>query len=250
MSGHSKWSTIKRKKGAKDAQRGKLFSKLVKEIMVAAKMGGGDVNANVRLRTAVSTARGNRMPADNIERAIKKGTGELEGSSYEEVTYEGYGPGGVAIIASALTDNRNRTVADIRHIFDKNGGNIGTSGCVAWMFKKRGVINVAKAAADEERLLEIALEAGADDVNESDDGFEISTAPEAFSSVSEAIEAAGISVENAEVAMVPDTTVTVTGKEAEQVMRLLDALDDHDDLQSVASNADIPPDELERLNAA
>lgn len=250
MSGHSKWSTIKRKKGAKDAQRGKLFSKLVKEIIVAAKMGGGDVGANARLRTAVSTARSNSLPADNIERAIKKGTGDLEGASYEEVTYEGYGPGGVAIIASALTDNRNRTVAEIRHLFDKNGGNIGTSGCVAWMFKKRGVIHVGKSAADEEKLLEIGLEAGADDVSATEEGFEISTTPEAFSAVSDALDAAGIAVENAEVAMVPDTTVTVTGKDAEQVVRLLDALDDHDDMQSVASNADIPPDELDRLNAA
>jgi len=250
MSGHSKWSTIKRKKGAKDAQRGKLFSKLVKEIIVAAKMGGGDITANARLRTAVSTARSNSLPAENIERAIKKGTGELEGASYEEVTYEGYGPGGVAIIASALTDNRNRTVAEIRHIFDKNGGNIGTSGCVGWMFKKRGIINVAKGVIDEEKLLEIALEAGADDVAESEEGFEISTSPEDFSAVSEALEAAGIATESAEVAMVPDNVVTVTGKEAEQVMRLLDTLDDHDDMQSVASNADIPPEELERLNAA
>lgn len=250
MSGHSKWSTIKRKKGAKDAQRGKLFSKLVKEIMVAAKMGGGDVTANTRLRTAVSTARSNRMPADNIERAIKKGTGELEGSNYEEVSYEGYGPGGVAIIASALTDNRNRTIADIRHLFDKNGGNIGTSGCVAWMFRKRGVIQVAKDSVGEETLIELALEAGADDVSENDDGFEITTAPEAFSAVNEALEHRGVAVENAEVAMVPDTTVTVIGKDAEQLVRLLDALEDHDDLQSVASNADIPREELERLNAA
>ena len=249
MSGHSKWSTIKRKKGAKDAQRGKLFSKLVKEIIVAAKMGGGDPSANARLRTAVTTARSNSLPAENIERAIKKGTGDLEGASYEEVTYEGYGPGGVAILASALTDNRNRTVADIRHIFDKNGGSIGTSGCVAWMFKKRGVLNVAKSAVDEEKLMEVALEAGAEDVFESDEGFEIATTPENFDAVSEALEKAGIPTENAEVAMVPDTTVSITGKEAEQVLRLLDMLDDHDDLQSVASNADIPPEEMERLSA-
>lgn len=249
MSGHSKWSTIKRKKGAKDAQRGKLFSKLVKEIMVAAKMGGGDPSANTRLRTAVTTARSNSMPADTIDRAIKKGTGELEGTTYEEITYEGYAPGGVAILASALTDNRNRTVADIRHLFDKNGGSIGTSGCVGYLFKKRGVIQLAKGAADEEKLMEIALEAGAEDVSETDDGFEITTAPEDFDAVSDALAKAGIATENAEVAMIPDTTVSVSGKEAEQVLRLLDMLDDHDDIQSVASNADIPPEEIERLSA-
>lgn len=249
MSGHSKWSTIKRKKGAKDAQRGKLFSKLVKEIMVAAKMGGGDPAANTRLRTAITTARGNSMPADTIDRAIKKGTGELEGTTYEEITYEGYGPGGVAILATALTDNRNRTVADVRRIFDRNGGSIGTAGCVGWMFRKRGVISIAAGVADEEKLMEVALEAGAEDVAETDDGFEISTAPEDFDAVSDALARAGIATDNAEVAMTPDNTVNVTGKEAEQVLRLLDMLDDHDDIQSVASNADIPPEEMERLSA-
>ncbi len=250
MSGHSKWSTIKRKKGAKDAQRGKLFSKLVKEIIVAARMGGGDPSANARLRTAINTARSNSLPTDNIDRAIKKGTGELEGASYEEVTYEGYGPGGVAILASALTDNRNRTVAEVRHIFDKNGGSIGTSGCVGWMFKKRGVIHIATDTIDEDRLMEIVLEAGAEDVDASEDGFEITTAPEEFDAVTEALTKADVATDDAEVTMVPDNTVNVTGKEAEQVLRLLDMLDDHDDMQSVSSNADIPPEEMERLSAA
>ncbi len=249
MSGHSKWSTIKHKKAAKDARRGKLFTKLIKEITVAARMGGGDPNANPRLRTAIITARSNSLPGDNIDRAIKKGTGEIEGAAYEEITYEGYGPGGVAVIASALTDNRNRTIAEMRHIFDRCGGNMGTSGCVAWMFKKKGLVSIAKSAVDEDRLMEIALEAGADDVSEADDMWEVTTTPEAFTAVTEALQAAGITTESAEVSMVPDTTVNVEGKEAQQVMKLLDMLDDHDDIQTVSSNADISAEELERLSA-
>lgn len=249
MSGHSKWSTIKHKKAAKDARRGKLFTKLIKEITVAARMGGGDPNGNPRLRTAVITARSNSLPSDNIERAIKKGTGDLEGAAYEEITYEGYAPGGVAVIASALTDNRNRTIADLRHIFDRCGGNMGTSGSVAWMFKKKGLVTVLKSSVDEDRLMEIALEAGADDVADADEAFEITTAPDAFTAVTEALNAAGIATENAEVSMVPDTTVNVAGKEAQQVMKLLDMLDDHDDIQTVSSNADISAEELERLSA-
>jgi YebC/PmpR family DNA-binding regulatory protein len=250
MSGHSKWSSIKHKKAVKDARRGKLFSKLIKEITVAARLGGGDVNANPRLRTAVQTARANSMPNDNIERAIKKGTGELEGATYEEVSYEGYGPGGVAILCSAVTDNRNRTVADVRRLFEKHGGSMGTAGCVAWMFHKRGSINIAQSMVDEERILEVALDAGADDVADSGDGFfDVITAPEKFEAVRTALQAAGIEPASAEVGMVPDTTVRVTGKAAEQTLRLLEELDDHDDVHSVASNADFPQEELQRLSA-
>jgi YebC/PmpR family DNA-binding regulatory protein len=250
MSGHSKWSTIKHKKAAKDAKRGKLFTKLIKEITVAARMGGGDLNANPRLRTAINAARANSMPSDNIERAIKKGTGDLEGVHYEEVHYEGYGPGGVAVMATVLTDNRNRTVSEIRRIFTKHGGNLGESGCVAWMFHKRGTIAVEKSRADEERLLEIALEAGAEDVADSDDVFEVSTTPESFESVKEAVEKAGIPISSAEVSLVPQGTVSLTGSDAERTLKLLEELQDHDDVQDVASNFDISQEELERLSAA
>jgi YebC/PmpR family DNA-binding regulatory protein len=249
MSGHSKWSTIKHKKALKDQRKGKLFTKLIKEITIAARLGGGDINANPRLRTAVQTARENSMPSDNIERAIKKGTGELEGVHYEEVQYEGYGPGGVAIMATVLTDNRNRTVAEIRKVFEKHGGSIGTSGCVAWMFHKRGLIAVDKGQVDEDRLMEVGLEAGADDVSDSGDSFEVVTAPETFEAVKAALQTAGIAAASAEVAMVPQNTVQVTGKDAEQTMKLLEDLDDHDDVQSVASNADFSQEELERLSA-
>jgi YebC/PmpR family DNA-binding regulatory protein len=249
MSGHSKWSSIKHKKAAKDSKRGKLFTKLIKEITVAARMGGGDINANPRLRTAVLTARENSMPNENIDRAVKRGTGELEGVTYEDVQYEGYGPGGVAIMASALTDNRNRTVAELRKVFEKCGGNMGAAGCVGWMFHKRGVLSVEKSVADEERVMEVALEAGADDVTDTGDGFEIVTAPESFEAVKNALQAAGIATATAEVTMVPENTVAVSGKEAEQTMRLLEELDDHDDVQSVSSNADISQEEMERLSA-
>ena len=250
MSGHSKWSSIKHKKGAKDAKRGKLFSKLIKEITVAARMGGGDINANPRLRTAVTTARENSMPNDNIERAIKRGTGELEGVSYEEVSYEGYGPGGVAIMANVLTDNRNRTVAEIRRLFEKHGGSMGAAGCVAWMFHKRGLLTVDKAKVDEDRLMEVALDAGADDVTDTGDTFEVVTAPEGFEAVKAALQNAGITTASAEVTMVPQNTVSLTGKDAEHTVKLLEELDDHDDVQTVASNVDIPQEELERLSAA
>ena len=249
MSGHSKWSSIKHKKAAKDSKRGKLFTKLIKEITVGARMGGGDVNANPRLRTAVLTARENSMPNENIDRAIKRGTGELEGVTYEDVQYEGYGPGGVAIMAIALTDNRNRTVAELRKVFEKCGGNMGSAGCVAWMFHKRGVLSVEKSVADEERVMEVALDAGADDVSDVGDAYEVITAPENFEAVKNALQAAGMATATAEVAMVPENTVTVTGKEAEQTMRLLEELDDHDDVQTVASNADISQEEMERLSA-
>jgi YebC/PmpR family DNA-binding regulatory protein len=249
MSGHSKWSTIKHKKAAKDAKRGKVFTKLIKEITVAARMGGGDINGNPRLRTAVLTARQNSMPTDNIERAIKKGTGELEGVVYEEVTYEAYGPGGVAILVDTLTDNRVRTVSEIRNLVSKAGGNLGATGSVGWMFKKRGLIAVERAGADEDRVMEVALEAGAEDVTEAGDLLEIYTTPDAFSGVKEAMDAAGIATASAEVTMIPDTTTTITGKPAEQMVRLLEALEDHDDVQSVSSNMDIAPEELERLSA-
>ncbi|GBD25010.1 putative transcriptional regulatory protein [bacterium HR30] len=249
MSGHSKWHSIRHKKAAKDAKRGKLFTKLIKEITVAARLGGGDINANPRLRTAVQTAREHSMPMENIERAIKRGTGEIEGATYEEVQYEGYGPGGVAVLVQAMTDNRNRTVAEIRRIFEKAGGNLGASGCVAWMFKKRGVISISKDGVDEERLMEIALEAEADDVSDTDGSFEILTSPENFEAVKAALQKAQIPIANAEISMVADNTVRVTGQDALQTMKLLEALEDHDDVQSVASNADFDEDELQRLSA-
>ena len=250
MSGHSKWSTIKHKKAAKDAKRGKLFTKLIKEITVAAKLGGGDINANPRLRTAVVTARQNSMPTDNIERAIKKGTGELEGVTYDEITYEGYGPGGAAVLVMAMTDNRNRTVADIRRLFTKHGGSMGESGCVAWMFQKKGVLTVEKSQADEDRLMELALEAGADDVVEDGEAYQVTTAPDAFEPVKEALDKAKIAAASATVGMVPQNTLSLTGSQAEHTLKLLDELEDHDDVQEVASNIDISQEELERLSAA
>jgi YebC/PmpR family DNA-binding regulatory protein len=249
MSGHSKWSSIKHKKAAKDAKRGKIFTKMIKEITVAARMGGGDINANPRLRTAVTTARTSSMPSDNIERAIKKGTGELEGVNYEEISYEGYGPAGVAIMVSILTDNRNRTVAEIRNIFDKHGGNLGASGCVSWMFSKKGLITVEKSAAAEERVFEVALEAGADDIGDGGEVFEVTVAPERLEDVKTALEKGGIAVASAEVAMVPQNTITLRGREAEQTLKLLEVLEDHDDVQKVAANVDIPQEEVERLSA-
>jgi YebC/PmpR family DNA-binding regulatory protein len=250
MSGHSKWSTIKHKKAAKDAKRGKLFSKLIKEITVAAKMGGGDINANPRLRTAVNTAKAGSVPNDNIDRAIKKGTGDIEGAQYEEIQYEGYGPGGAAILVSVMTDNRNRTVSELRHMFTKFGGSLGESGCVAYMFQKRGILTVQKGVIDEELLMEVALEAGADDIEEIDGQFQISTAPEAFDTVKEALDAADVATDSAGVTMAPSNTVDLTGASAEKTLKLLDELEDHDDVQDVASNLDISPEELERLSAA
>ncbi len=249
MSGHSKWSSIKHKKAAKDAKRGKIFTKMIKEITVAARMGGGDINANPRLRTAVLTARAASMPSDNIERAIKKGTGELEGVNYEETQYEGYGPAGVAIMLSVLTDNKNRTVAEIRNVFGKHGGNLGESNCVAWMFSKKGVITVDKSSGAEEKLFEVALDAGADDISDEGEVFEVTVAPERLEDVKTALESAGIAVASAEVSMVPQSTVTLRGREAEQTLKLLEALEDHDDVQKVAANVDIPQDEVERLSA-
>ncbi len=250
MSGHSKWSSIKHKKAARDAKRGKVFTKLIKEITIAARLGGGDINANPRLRTAVTTARAQSMPNDNIDRAIKKGTGELGGGQIEEVTYEGYGAGGVAIMLDVLTDNRNRTVAEIRFIFSRHGGNLGETGCVGWMFKKHGVITVEKSAADEDKLLELALDAGADDVQGDSDSFIVTTMPDKFNSVREAIEKGGVAVAHGEITMVPENTVPVSGRTAEQVLKLVEELEDHDDVQGVSANFDISDEEMAQISAA
>jgi YebC/PmpR family DNA-binding regulatory protein len=248
MSGHSKWSTIKHKKAAKDAKKGKVFTKLIKEITVAARMGGGDINANPRLRTAVLAARSNSMPNDNIERAIKKGTGELEGVTYEEIQYEGYGPGGAAIIAQVVTDNKNRTVSEIRRLFTKHGGNMGETGCVAWMFDNKGLITVEKSQVDEERLMAIVLEAGAEDVREEDDMFEVVTAPEDFAAVKDRLDQEKIAAANAQVTLVPKNTVDVDAKHVEQILKLTEELEDHDDVQSVSANFNIPTELMEKAS--
>ena len=248
MSGHSKWATIKRKKGAKDAERGRLFTRLIREITIAAKKGGGDENANPRLRTAILAAKAANMPAKNIENAIKKGTGELPGVVYEEMTYEGYGPGGIAVYMEVVTDNKNRTVAEIRHLMSKHGGSLGESGSVAWMFKKTGVITVPAAATTEDDLMMIALDAGADDIENADGIFRILTPPNALETVKSALEAAGIAVESAEVTMEPSSTVAVEGKQAEQVLKLMDVLEEHDDIQNVYSNFDIDEKTMEAIN--
>jgi YebC/PmpR family DNA-binding regulatory protein len=249
MSGHSKWSSIKHKKAVVDARRGKLFTKLIRELSSAAKAGGGDADANPRLRTAILTAKSANMPADTIQRAIKKGTGELPGEVYEEVTYEGYGSGGVAVLVDALTDNRNRTVAEIRHLFSKHGGNLGENGCVAWMFDRTGLITVEANQIDEDELLEIVLETGGDDVQVEDEIYEIRTIPEVFEDVRVALENRGLSLGMAEITMLPQNTVQIEGKQAEQVIRLMDALDDHDDVRQAYANFDIPDAVLAELTA-
>jgi len=238
MSGHSKWATIKRSKGKADAARGKLFNRLIREITIAARMGGGDPAGNPRLRSAIASARDNNMPNKNIENAIAKGTGQLEGVAYEEATLEGYAPGGVAILVELMTDNRNRAVAEVRHVFTKAGGNLGAANSVNWMFKSKGILRVPKAAADEEKLMELALEAGADDMTQQGDCFEITTEPGAFENVRGALEKAGIKPESAEIAKVAENAVKVEGENAMKVLRLLDALDELDDVQKVFSNAD------------
>jgi YebC/PmpR family DNA-binding regulatory protein len=248
MSGHSKWSTIKHKKAAKDAKRGKIFTKLIKEITVAARMGGGDINANPRLRTAVLTARSNSMPSENIERAIKKGTGELEGVTYEEIQYEGYGPGGVAIIAQVLTDNKNRTVSEIRRMFTKHGGNMGETGCVGWMFDKKGILTVDKSQVDEDRLMDIALDAGAEDVRDEGEVFEVVTQPEDFERVKERLDQEKIAIASGQVSLVPKNTVDVDAKNVEQVLKLSEELEDHDDVQNVAANFNIPDELMDKAN--
>ena len=246
MSGHSKWHTIKHKKGALDAKRGKIFTKLIKEITVAARTGGsGDVEANARLRKAVTDAKAQNMPNDTIDRAIKRGTGELEGVNYEEITYEGYGIGGVAILVETMTDNRNRTVAELRHLFSKNGGNLGESGSVAWMFDKKGMIIVDKAAKSEDELFEIAIEAGADDMQDEGEVFEIYTAPENFDAVLDAVKGAGIEPQAAEVSLIPQNYIKLEGMDAKQMLKLYEAIDDNDDVQKVYANFDIDESEMQ-----
>jgi len=249
MSGHNKWSSIKHKKAKEDAKRGKVFNKLIRELVVAAKEGGGDMDSNPRLRTAVSTAKQANMPNDNIDRAIKKGAGGGEGTDLEEIIFEGYGPAGVALMVHTMTDNRNRTVAEIRHLMDKYGGKLGESGCVFWMFDKKGVIEIEADAADEDTVMEIALEAGADDVESGETSYEIVTAPEDFDNVREAFEKAGVPMAVAEISMVPQTTVELSGKEAERMIKLMDYLEDHDDAQAVYANFDISEEEMEKLSA-
>lgn len=245
MSGHSKWHTIKHKKGALDAKRGKLFTRLIKEITVAARMGGGKIEDNPRLRKVVNEAKGANMPNDTIDKAIKRGTGELEGVTYEEITYEGYGIGGVAVLVETMTDNRNRTVAELRHLFSKNGGNLGEAGSVAWMFDKKGYIVVDKEAKSEDELFELAIEAGADDLQDEGDVFEIYTAPENFDAVADAVKNAGIEPQAAEISMIPQNYIHLEGAEAKQMLKLYDALDDHDDVQKVYANFDIDESEME-----
>ena len=245
MSGHSKWHTIKHKKGAADAKRGKIFTRLIKELTVAARSGGGDPGMNPRLRTIIAAAKEVNMPADNIKKAIQRGTGELPGIVYEEITYEAYGPGGSALIIETMTDNKNRTVGELRHMLEKHAGNLGATNSVAWMFSKKGLVVVEKSKADEEKLLSIALEAGADDMNDDDSGFEIVCAPENFETVRDAVKALGIEPASAAVAMIPQNYVKLEGKAAQQMLRLMEALDDHDDVQHVWSNFDIEEKEIE-----
>ncbi len=247
MSGHSKWSTIKRKKAKTDAAKGKVFTKLIKEITVAARTGGGDENANPALRTAVINAKGANMPVANIERAIKKGTGELPGVSYEDVTYEGYGPAGTALLIRTLTDNKNRTVAEIRHLLSKYNGNLGESGCVAWIFDKKGIITVRLDQVDEDEMMELAIEAGAEDIKTEDDVYEIVTGPDEFEDVKQAIEEKSISIDSAEITMLPQNTVKVEGKSVETLFKLMDLLEDHDDVSQVFSNFDIDEDVMAAL---
>ena len=249
MSGHSKWSTIKRKKGALDAKRGKIFTKLIKEITVAAKLGGGDPDGNPRLRTAIQTAKGANMPQENIARAIAKGTGELEGVHYEECAYEGYGPSGVAILISVLTDNRNRTGAEIRHVLTKNSGSMAEPNAVAWNFEKKGLLLVPREGVDEEALMELALEAGAEDMEPAADLFEIRTPPDAFEAVREALEKSGLPTESAELAMLPKSTVPLEGGEAERMLRLMEALEENDDVQNVYANFDISEEQMAQASA-
>lgn len=246
MSGHSKWSTIKHKKAALDAKRGKAFTKIIKELTVSARIGGGDQESNPRLRKAVIDAKALNMPSDNIKRAIQKGTGELEGTSYDEITYEGYGPGGAAILVDSMTDNKNRTVSELRYIFSKNGGNLGESGSVGWMFSKKGYVVVEQSKTSEEQLMEIALEAGADDIQQDGPNFEVYCAPESFDSVVEAIKGKGIEPAASEVGKYPQNYVKLEGKQAQQMLKLIETLEDHDDVQHVWVNCDIAEEEMEQ----
>ena len=250
VAGHSKWAQIKHKKAHTDAKRGKVFTKIVKEIATAAKLGGGDPDGNPRLRTAIDNAKEVNMPHDNIKKAIMKGTGELPGVSYEEYLYEGYGPAGVAVMVEVMTDNKNRTVPEIRHIMAKNGGSLGESGCVSWIFEKKGYILVSKAKTSEDMVMTVALDAGAEDMRNDpeEENFEIITAPEDFAAVKGAVEKAGLPVESAEVTMLPKTYVVLDEKTAEQMVRLIDALEDNDDVQNVYANFDIPDNVAEKIN--
>jgi len=248
MSGHSKWASIKHKKGAVDAKRGKIFTKLIKEITVATRMGGKDRESNARLRTAIAAAKAENMPKENIERGIKKGTGELEGSTYEEATYEGYGPGGVAVLVEVLTDNRNRAVAEVRHLFERHGGGLGAAGCVAWMFSQKGLIILPRDQTDEERLFEVALEAGAEDIEEGEKEFEVITDPSLFEEIKAAIEDAGLTPILAEITMIPKTTTSLEGKHAQQMLTLMELLEDNDDVNHVYANFDISDEVMEAIS--
>ncbi|MBN20807.1 MAG: YebC/PmpR family DNA-binding transcriptional regulator [Bdellovibrionaceae bacterium] len=248
MAGHSKWANIKRKKGANDAKRGKLWTKLLREVQVASKLGGPDADANPRLRDAVSEAKSSNVPKDNIERAIKRGAGNDDHSSFEEITYEGYGPAGVAMLIECLTDNRNRSIADVRAAVTKRGGNIGESGSVAWMFAKKGVITILKENSAEEKLMDVALEAGAEDIKDEGDVWEVLTETTSFSDVKEALESENISIESASITAIPSNTVQIAGDDAEKMLKLLDVLEDLDDVQKVYANFDMDESEIERLS--
>jgi YebC/PmpR family DNA-binding regulatory protein len=250
MSGHSKWHTIKHKKGAADAKRGRVFTKIIKEITVAARVGGGDPNGNPRLRTVVAAAKAANMPKDNIDKAIKKGTGELPGVSYEEVAYEGYGPGGVAVYVQTLTDNKNRTLPEIRHLFSKYGGNLGAENCVGWMFEKKGYLVVPKAGTSEDALMELVIEAGGDDVRDDGDNWEVFTPSDRLEQVREALTKKNVTVATGEISMVPKNTVKVEGKKAQQVLSMMDGLEEHDDVQNVWANFDIDAAEIGEERAA
>jgi YebC/PmpR family DNA-binding regulatory protein len=247
MSGHSKWATIKHKKAATDAKRGRIFTRLIKEITIAARSGGGDPNANPRLRTALAAAKAENMPQDNIKRAVQRGTGELPGLTIEEYTYEGYGPGGVAVLVEVATDNKNRTVSEIRHLFSKNGGNMGEAGSVAWIFSRKGSIVLPKAGTTEDQIMDIVLNAGAEDLKDDGDTWEVVTPFEALETVTQALKDAGIEVTSSEKAMIPSTTIKLEGKAAEQMVKFMDAVEDHEDVQNTHSNADIDAAVLEQI---
>ena len=248
MSGHSKWHSIKHKKGAVDAKRGKIFTKLIKEITVATRLGGKDPESNARLRTAIAAAKAENMPKENIERGIKKGTGELEGSTYEEAVYEGYGPGGVAVLVEVLTDNRNRAVAEVRHLFERHGGSLGAAGCLAWMFSQKGLIVLSRDQTDEERLFEVALEAGAEDIKEGEKEFDVITEPPLFEKVRAAIADAGFTPILAEITMIPKTTTNLQGRNAQQMLTLMELLEDNDDVNHVYANFDISDEVMEAVS--
>ena len=248
MAGHSKWAQIKRKKAVVDAKRGQVFTKIIKEITVAARLGGGDEDANPRLRQAVLSAKAANMPADNVKRAVQKGTGELPGISYEEAIFEGYGPGGVAVMVEVTTDNRKRTVAELRHLITKHGGNLGETGCVAWMFKRKGLITIEKISVDEESLLDSILTGGGDDFSDEDDVYVVESAPDQMTTVREQLEADGFSVKSSEIMQMPQSSVSVEGETAKRVIQLLEVLDDHDDVQKVSANFDVDDAEIEEVS--